>query len=211
MRAAALALLLAGCASVPPAPPPLNPAAYRCQGNWLTGDDRFAADAVLTGDGHLQNWQLSWQRHSPDVSLAGWGAYFYYEGPGLPAPADDWNLHLRLDGFAPGSRTVRVDLLRGEGGTEVVALSAPRTRADPLIDTIWRRDAVRAALAGAPELIVRVTDRHGRVRLSHRISAALLDGPATAVAAHRAELEAMVADYRTRCEFVPANSDIVVT
>ena len=208
---AALALLLAGCASLPSAPAPVNPAEYRCEGNWLTADGRFVADAVLAEDGLLRGWQLTWLRHSPDVRLAGWGAYFYYEGPRLPAPDEDWDLHLRLDGFAPGSRTVRVDLMRGGPGTEGVVLSAPRTHAHPDMETLWQRNAIRAALAGAPELVVRVTDRRGRVRLSHRIPAEVLDGPAAAVAEHRVELEAMVENYRARCEFVPANSDIVVT
>jgi hypothetical protein len=87
----------------------------------------------------------------------------------------------------------------------------PRVSAEAWIVTNWRRNAIRTALAGAPQLIVRVTDRRGRTRLSHRLPAAVLDGPAEAVAARRIEIEAMVADYRNRCDFVPAGSDIVVT
>lgn len=192
-------------------PPPL-PAEYRCEGDWQTPGSRLLARATLSADGHLESYHLTWLRYSTDYRVAGWVTQFDFEGARLPAPGDDWSLLLTLNGFAPGTRIVRVDLLRrGEDGVDTVALSSPRTRATAWIMTNWRRNAVRAALTGAPELIVRVTDRHGQTRLSHRLPSAVLDGPTEASAARHAQIEAMVADYRNRCDFIPEGADIVVT
>ncbi|WP_395612483.1 hypothetical protein [Allosphingosinicella sp.] len=208
-----LLALLAGCVTLPtPTALPEHPAEYQCKSDWQTPDSRFVVEATLAEDGRFKAWHLIWLRHSTDYGFAGWVTQFDFEGPRLPAPDDDWSLMLDLSGFAPGSRTVRVELLRGGvNGTDVPVLSVPRARAEPNIFTNWRRNAVRTALAGAPELLVRVTDRRGRIRLSHRLPSAVLDGPAEAVTARRAELEAMVADYRNRCTFVPAGSEIVIT
>jgi hypothetical protein len=211
MRRVALVLfaVLAGGATVPP---PAHPAEYRCRADWQTPDSRFVAEAALAEDGGFKAWHLTWLRHPTNYSVVGWVTQFDFEGPRLPRPDEDWSLLLSMNGFAPGTQTVRVELLRvGAGGPDIVALPAIRTRANAWIMTNWRRNAVRAAFAGAPELIVRVTDRRGRTRLSHHVPSAVLDGPAEAVAARRAEIEAMVADYRNRCIFVPAGSDIVVT
>jgi hypothetical protein len=208
-----LLALLAGCATVqPPASPLDHPAEYRCRGDWQTPESRFVVEVALAEDGSLKNYHLTWLRHSTNYSLAGWVMQFDFEGPRLPLPDDDWGLLLTMNGFAPGNRTVRVDLLRGgQGGADSVTLSAPRVRANAWIVTHWRRDAVRAALAGAPELVVHIVDRRGRTRLTHRLPSAVLDDPIRAVAIHRAEIEAMAADYRNRCEFRPAGQDIVVT
>lgn len=214
MRRAASGLLalLAGCATVSSPVLPDRPAEYQCQADWQTPDSRFVATAFLSEDGGLKSYHLTWLRHSTDYRVVGWVTQFDFEGARLPAPGDDWSLMLSMNGFAPGARTVRVDLLRGgAGGADAVVLSAPRTRARTWIVTNWRRNAIRATLSGAPVLIVRVIDRRGRIRLSHRLPAAVLDGPAEAVAVRRAEIEAMVADYRDRCQFIPAGSDIVVT
>lgn len=215
MKAAApgLLMLLAGCATLSPSFSPLeHPAEYHCHGDWQTPDSRLVLDAMLAEDGRHRTYQLTWLRHSTDYTRVGWGAHFNFEGPRLPAPEDDWSLRLILDGFAPGTRTVHVELLRGGvSGTDVAALAVARVRASPMISTFWRRDAVRVALAGAPELVVRVIDRHGRTCLSHRLPASVLDGPAEAMAARRGEIEAMIADYRNRCEFRDGSQDIVVT
>lgn len=211
-----LGVLLATAAAFggsPPAQaPPPAPAEYRCETDWQTPDSRLFVNAVLSADGHPKSWHLAWLHISPDRGLVGWVTQFDFEGDRLPAPADDWSLHLRLDGYARGTHRVRVDLLRrGDDGVEAVLLSNPRAEAGALIVTDWSRNAVRAALAGAPELIVRVTDRRGRIRLSHRIPSAVLDEPAEAVAARRAEIAALVADYRNRCQFIPEGGEIVVT
>lgn len=207
-----LALAAAFGGSPRPEPAPFIPAEYRCEADWQTPDDRFVARASLSADGHPQSYHLTWLRISPNRALAGWVTQFDFEGARLPAPGEDWGLLLRLDGFAPGTHRVRVDLLRrGEDGVESVALSSPRILATPYIFSRWSRNAIRAALAGAAAFNVRVTDRRGRTRLSHLIPSAVLDGPEAALAARRAALEALVADYRTRCQFIPEGSEIVVT
>ena len=191
---------------------PPAPAEYRCERDWQTPDSRFLARATLSADGNLKSYHLTWLRHSTDYRIAGWVTQFDFEGARLPGPGDDWSLLLSLNGFAPGAETVRVDLLRRrENGVHAVALSSPRTRATAWIITNWHRNAVRAAFTGAPELIVRVTDRRGRTRLFHRLPSAVLDAPTEAFAARHAEIEALVADYRNRCDFIPEGADIVVT
>lgn len=198
---------LAGCATAPRPAPRINPAEYRCERDWSAPDGRFFARATLAEDGGLKAYHLSWLRTG-----ANWVTQFDLEGAGLPEPGDDWTLLLTMNADRPGGHDVRVDLLRGgAGGADAIALAGPRVRADTWIISSWRHGAVRAAIAGAPELIFRVTDRRGRVRMAPRIPAAVLDGPGAAVAARRAEIEAMVAGYRNRCDFVPAGPDIVVT
>jgi hypothetical protein len=209
-----LLVLLAGCVTTSaPVSPLEHPAEYQCQRDWQMPESRFIATAMLAEDGRLKSWHLTWLRFSTNYALVGWGAQFDFEGPRLPAPEDDWRLMLRLDGFAPGTRTVHVELFRGGvDRAEGPALAVARARgANSLIFTYWRRDAIRTALAGAPELIVRVIDRRGRKRLLHRLPSAMLDGPAEAVTARRGALEGMIADYRNQCEFRPAGGEIVVT
>ncbi len=198
---------LAGCATAPRPAPPINPAEYRCERDWRATDGRFFARATLAEDGSLKAYHLTWLRFG-----ANWVMQFDFEGVRLPEPGDDWSLMLTMNADRPGGHNVRVDLLRGgAGGADAVALAGPRVHADTWIISSWRQGAVRAAVAGAPELIFRVTDRRGRVRMAPRIPAAVLDGPGAAVLARRAEIEAMLAGYRSRCEFVPAGPDIVVT
>jgi hypothetical protein len=198
---------LAGCATAPRPAPPINPAEYRCERDWHAPDGRFFARATLAEDGRLKAYHLTWLRFG-----ANWVMQFDFEGAGLPERGDDWSLTLTMNAGRPGGHDVRVDLLRGgAGGADVVVLPGPRIHADTWIISSWRQGAVRAAIADAPELIFRVTDRRGRVRMAPRIPAAVLDGPGQAAAERRAEIEAMLAGYRDRCEFVPAGPDIVVT
>jgi len=198
---------LAGCATAPHPAPPIHPAEYRCESDWQAPDRRFVARATLTEDGRLKAYHLTWLRIDTY-----WVMQFDFEGARLPEPGDDWSLMLTMHADRPGGHRLRIDLLRGGGGgADTVALAGPRINANGWVISSWRQSVVRAALAGAAELIFRMTDRRGRVRLSPRIPATVLDGPGEAAAARRVEIEAMVAGYRNSCVFVPEGSDIVVT
>jgi hypothetical protein len=202
-----LLVLLAGCATVPPSVVPTeHPAEYQCHLDINRPDNRFVADVVLAEDGALKTYHLIWLQIGQ-----GWVMQFDFEGGRLPQASDDWSLLLTMSSFAPGYRTVRVDLLRGGNGDDSLALAGPRLDTHSWIMTRWGLNAVRTAIADAPVLIWRVTDRRRQVRLAPRIPVSALDGPRLAAAAHRAEIEAMVADYRNRCSFVPAGQDIVIT
>jgi hypothetical protein len=193
-RVAAAILLLAAMAAAPPAPDGEAPEYYGCAFIRDVGGARLAVRATVDLDGHPIDFSATLWGSERRLRLwrqISWG------GPTFQTMAD--NARIILQYFQRRQFTGRIELWRVEGaGAAAVAASEARWSNMHDLTLLWREiDAATRAPGG---LVARVTGADGRPIMEGRLDAAAYDGAMAALREGRARLEAMIADFRTRCE-----------
>ena len=206
LAAVVTGVALAGCATSGTA---ADERYYRCRIERAAGPGTVTMIIDVEQDGRVRDHEFSWALRSPrdraQVRVLEW----ILMGP--LSPASEMTVTVSLRRTWRASRFVRVELSRSE--------AAPRSGDNVITGPSYgqefrsasvtaRLSRLRAFLAGAPAMTVRVVDANGRLFAQDRVETADFDIAAREIIAAQPEIEAMAADYRDRCELT--GPDVIV-
>lgn len=194
LAAVATGVALAGCATSGTA---TDARYYRCRVGRAAGPGTLNMIVDVEQDGRRQDHNFRWNLRSPRNEAQIQIEWFHVLPP---APADDMRVTFTLR-RTWRARFVRVVLLRGEEGLQSRTVMGPTYGRDLRSASVTTDlSHLREFLAGAPHLTVGIVDANGGLLAQHRIEPAMFGRAAQAIADARPEIEAMVGDYRNRCE-----------
>jgi hypothetical protein len=195
----ALLLFLAAPARPEPPPVPLLPDGrpaefYSCAFREPVAGGELRVGAELALDGRMRGYYAEWLKSERDPYMR---IRIDWEGPTFAATAAGPRIEFQVD--AERDFAGRAELRRA-GNDNAPPLFAGATNFGLMKYVVlpWRR--IDAAARGSGGILVVTRRLDGRFLSRTRFDAATFDAAATALAANRARLEAMVADYRNRCD-----------
>jgi hypothetical protein len=194
----------AAAVSHPPRPPAPMPAVMNQDPHYSCQAERRGADGSVSISRHLSSAGAAGPSHAMWTKEFGAGGVLLSSTWDPPAPRESSRIHLFYQN-SDSRRAYRFRVQRSapNGGNRLLFDSGLLRRPDGFlqISTEWRRLSRR--LAGAADsrlLIVRSDDM---VIRSDPIDPEILSRVVATAASLQPELDAMVADYRHRCRFVP--------
>ncbi|HEV7660709.1 MAG TPA: hypothetical protein VGO55_12795 [Allosphingosinicella sp.] len=196
----ALAMLAAQVLPEPPPPPePIRPPYFSCGVERADPIGTIRANEFVFPDGVRDQPVFSWEvQRAPDGirTIAVWG---------IEGPHGFSSVHIDYTGGAR-DQVYRIQLRLWPGDdTQVMQLQTGLMRPRPgdgMIYTSTGWDSLRALLTNASDPRFVVLSAEGNVVRSDPIDPSAFERAVTLAAALRPEVEAMVADYRDRCDYV---------